>query len=75
MHGGDSLKINNQSNLVANIPPILDIKLSILLPNILFLNEYNKRLSRLMKVLFALSNPPTSEFFWTRHNVGRLFVT
>lgn len=28
-----------------------------------------------MKVLFALSNPPTKEFLWTRHNVGRLFVT
>lgn len=28
-----------------------------------------------MKVLFALSNPPSAEFMWTRHNVGRLFVT
>lgn len=28
-----------------------------------------------MKVLFALSNPPSTEFLWTRHNVGRLFIT
>lgn len=28
-----------------------------------------------MKVLFAISNPPTKEFMWSRHNVGRLFVT
>jgi peptidyl-tRNA hydrolase, PTH1 family len=28
-----------------------------------------------MKVLVAVSNPPTKEFLWTRHNVGRLFVT
>lgn len=28
-----------------------------------------------MKVLFAISNPPTKEFISNRHNVGRLFVT
>jgi peptidyl-tRNA hydrolase len=28
-----------------------------------------------MKVIFTLSNPPTKEFFLTRHNVGRLFAT
>lgn len=28
-----------------------------------------------MKVIFALSNPPSKQFLWTRHNVGRLFVT
>jgi peptidyl-tRNA hydrolase len=28
-----------------------------------------------MKVVFAVSNPPTREFMWNRHNVGRLFLT
>lgn len=28
-----------------------------------------------MKILMAVSNPPTKEFLWTRHNVGRLFIT
>ena len=28
-----------------------------------------------MKILMAVSNPPTKEFLWNRHNVGRLFIT
>ena len=28
-----------------------------------------------MKVIFSISNPATKEFLWTRHNIGRIFVS
>jgi peptidyl-tRNA hydrolase len=26
------------------------------------------------KIIFSVSNPPTKEYVFTRHNVGRLFI-
>ena len=53
---------------------LLHILMNLFLSVLLSVSQVSQ-IVNIMKVIFALSNPPIKEFLWTRHNIGRLFLT